>query len=376
VHAAYAGYIGPNDPELGLEHLKEAVRLDPLGQAIARGAIVETLERLGRPNEALEYAEEWRKVEPDIPWIDYRLALVYGNRGDTLEFLKHMYAAAELAGPATIFLGNGQAEVLRRFEEFDAALRWVDWLEHDGPVPLPVLGVRTGTVVLAGRWEAIMELAEARRDPDDPSGTRPPRGFPQLHPLFLTAESDLIRAGEARHRGDDAEYRRYLAQALDGYRRVDEALPLGAANRECDLYVIVRYMAAARQTDRHALADDLLTRTNQCMEAYFPKEPPAGVAGGSRWWYYHLDHAIWLALNGRVDDALDAFEREYCCALSATLNALDVLEDPGGIFHGLATEPRFQARLEKRNREVEELHRRIRAEAPWILEPPSHSSLD
>jgi shikimate kinase len=92
---------------------------------------------------------------------------------------------------------------------------------------------------------------------------------------------------------------------------------------------------------------------------------------GSRRWTYHLDRALWLALNGRIDEALDAFEAEYCCALSADLTALGVLEDLGGTFHGIARQPRFQRRLEARNREIEELHRRIRGEAPWILTPPS-----
>ena len=77
-------------------------------------------------------------------------------------------------------------------------------------------------------------------------------------------------------------------------------------------------------------------------------------------------------LIGDLDEAIWSLEQQVWCALYVTfLRADGVLDDISGAYHGLAADPRFEALLEDRNREVEALQQRLRAEAPWVLKPPN-----
>ena len=326
-HIFYADYSSNYQDRW--RHMEEAYRLDPVGRA---DFLVRMLLTQNRDGEALQAAKALLALAPDTPQPYEALAKVYFARGDDVEGLRQLRHSIELSCDAD---AGGFALALAERGQSTAAQRWLETIHH-GPRldALMLLGAANadGLEALLAQW-----LAEAPRSPEA---------------LTFYAFLQARRADEAYDRNDTQTRQARLNDALASFRDA----PIG----DDALLTQVRWLTVAEQAGDDALATQLRSHMREVLRVRFaPAEQP-------------LERAMLAALAGDRDQALDEFERaivpgQWCLPV---LEVHGVLEDRGGVFHGVAADPRFQKLIAGERQRRAELNDRIANEAPDLRDPP------
>lgn len=117
-----------NNPEAAIVHFRRAVELDPRNAVALNDLAFLLADRVGRPAEALQYAEQAKKVAPESPGVDDTLGWVYYRNGLYQSAISHLEkAVARQPNPrrqyhlAMAYHKGGKPQRAR--EVFEAALK-------------------------------------------------------------------------------------------------------------------------------------------------------------------------------------------------------------------------------------------------------------
>jgi tetratricopeptide (TPR) repeat protein len=326
-----------------LRHWEEAYRVDPLGGGDRALFLVPILLTQKRVAEALAAAQSLAAVAPETGDSSDTLASVYLAQGDNVAGLRQLRRTFEIEGNA-----NRLIDTLSLMGQTDAAARWLD-ATKPGPRWAALIALRTGSTEALGDVVTPW-LAASPRDP-----------FPLGFYAFLLAR----RADEAFDRGDTAAQQVLLADAISAFRDVPffDDRPGFHMDYFVSLQPRLRWLTVARQAGDEALATKLQSRLTKTMNEQFSPEE------------FSFERGLLAALAGDRSKAIDEFERamvvgQWCLP---GLEIFGVLQDRGGVFHGVAADPRFQQLVAGERARRIELNDRILAEAPDLLEPPKPS---
>jgi serine/threonine-protein kinase len=348
--------------EEGIDLLQRAVTLDPgfaLGYASLSRRYVFRGNITGREDSvrALEAARKAVSLDPQLSRAHYGLALALASLGQFDDSRLAMQRSIEL-----------DANFWNAIEDFsfveanagrlDQAMYWAKRAVPLAPniahsyyhVAIPLL-VLDDTA--AERW---LRAAAARFPVADPTGGQ------RMHIMLAVLE---FRRGQARAaiermraavaaQPDNSEGQVVLTELLvlagspEANERLDRAMQQGAGARSWWTTYTMRTMRAfmlitSGQGDRaQPLIDAALTASREA------------IAGGDRSYSPHYENAALLAMRGDRMTALDALERAEQAGFR---DALLMQRDP--LLASIAGEPRFAAVIQRIERDVEEMRKRV-----------------
>ena len=308
--------------------LEESHRLDPQWLT---PAFTQMLLAQGRDEQALEVAKRHVAFAPENPWAIHSLAIVYFDRGDNVAGLRQLRRAVEL------YAGDERDEyprTLLQMGQTEAAWRWHDATKHRRDLTALLL-------LRAGTTEALADfltpwLAESPRDPAA---------------LAFYATLQTRRADAAFDRRDTVAQQAHLADALAAFR--------DAPLNDYAVLPLLRWLTVARQARDDGVSTKLQSRLTKILtEQWAPEE-------------LHFERGLLVALEGDRGNALAEFEVAIKVGQwwLPTIEGFGVIEDRGGVFHGIGTDPKFQRLIAGERARRVELNDQILAVAPDLLDP-------